>query len=98
MAAGFLFGRASMDEFLRAWDALPLGSFEAEYEGRRYGVTRTVRHEGRQGWIWAEERGGVDRISANLYRLKSGPRLKPCEMSSQKVIHFIMTINPIERL
>ena len=77
------------DATLAAWDALPCGSFDAMYRGRRYGVTRTVRAGGRQGWIWAEERGGTDRISGNVYRLRAGARLKPCEMPEAKVAEFI---------
>ena len=82
------------DEFLAAWDALPSGSFEGFYAGRRYGVTRTVRAGGRQGWIWAEERGGTDRVSGNVYRLRSGARLKPCEMPAEKVIAFVRGVEP----
>ena len=84
-----------MDSFLKAWDALPSGSFDGLYQSRRYGVTKTERAGGRQGWIWAEERGGPDRISANLYRLQSGPRLKPCEMPEDKVIAFILGVKPL---
>ncbi|MGB3455099.1 MAG: hypothetical protein WBG08_11310 [Litorimonas sp.] len=84
-----------MDAFLSAWHALPLGSFEGAYQGRRYGVTRTMRDGGRQGWIWAEERGGPDRISGNLYLLSSGPRLKPCEMAEDKVMDFVIGVEPI---
>ena len=81
-------------DFLERWNALPLGSFEGNYRGRRYGVTRTERAGGRQAWLWAEERGGPDRVSANLYRLASGARLKPCEMSADKVIAFVRGVVP----
>lgn len=84
-----------MDAFLAAWDALPLGSFDGVYEAQRYGVTRTERAGGRQAWLWAEALGGSDRISANLYRLKSGAQLKPCEMPEEKVITFVMGVKPI---
>ena len=84
--------------FLIAWNALPVGSFEAIYQNRRYGVTKTERAGNRQAWIWAEERGGPDRISANLYRLKSGARLKPCEMPEQKVIDFVLGVKPVSKM
>ena len=84
-----------MNDFLKAWAALPEGSFEALYNGKRYGVTRTEREGGRQAWLWAEERGGTDRISGNLYRLASGARLKPCEMPEEKVVAFVMGAIPI---
>lgn len=84
-----------MKELLAAWDALPLGTFDGLFNGRRYSVTRTERAGGRQAWLWAEELGGRDFISANLYRLKSGARLKPCEMPSEKVEKFVLTVEPI---
>ncbi|GLQ23541.1 hypothetical protein GCM10007853_14150 [Algimonas ampicilliniresistens] len=84
-----------MDDFVTAWDELPLGSFDGLFQGRRYGVTRTERDGGRQSWLWAEELGGSDHISANFYRLKSGPLLKPCEMPAAKVIAFVLNIEPI---
>lgn len=84
-----------MDDFVTAWDELPLGSFDGLFQGRRYSVTRTERDGGRQGWLWAEELGGSDRISANFYRLKSGLLLKPCEMAAAKVIAFVLNIEPI---
>ncbi|GHB01418.1 hypothetical protein GCM10009069_25370 [Algimonas arctica] len=80
---------------MSAWDALPLGNFDGVYEGQRYGVTRTERADGRQAWLWAEALGGTDRISGNLYRLKSGAQLKPCEMSDEKVMSFVVKVKPI---
>ena len=85
-----------MEAFLKAWDALPDGNFEGLYGDRRYGVTKTERSEKRQAWLWAEERGGPDRISANLYRLKSGAQLKPCEMPAEKVINFVLGVKVLE--
>jgi hypothetical protein len=87
-----------MDEFLKAWDALPEGSFEGVYNSRRYGVTKTEGSKKRQAWLWAEERGGPDRISANLYRLKSGAQLKPCEMPAQKVLNFVLEVKVLREL
>lgn len=84
-----------MEAFLTAWDALPTGNFDGVYAGRRYGITRTERAGGRQAWLWAEALGGSDRISGNLYRLKSGAQLKPCEMPEEKVIAFVMGVKPI---
>jgi hypothetical protein len=85
-----------LSEFLAAFNSLPNGNFEAYYLGRRYGVTKTLRDGERQAWFWAEERGGADKVSFNLYFLKSGPRLKPCEMPDNKVIDFVLCANPIQ--
>lgn len=82
------------DEFLRAFDALPLGTFTGVFEGRRYVVTRQNHADGKSQKLVAEELGGTDYISLNLYRLASGARLKPCEMPEAKVVAFVMTLRP----
>jgi hypothetical protein len=80
------------------WSALsgwPLGYFTATCAGRRYGVTRTVLSAGRSMKLWAEELGGNDRISLNIYAPPSGdPTLKPCEMPIDKVTAFVLGARP----
>lgn len=76
------------DRFLEAFDALPKGVFYGYANGRRYAVVRRVA--GARQSLVAEELGGSDYISFNLYRLRSGPLLKPCEMLSGKVISFVL--------
>ncbi|CAM3867071.1 hypothetical protein [Litorimonas haliclonae] len=82
-----------LDSFLARYDALPLGSFEGLYQNLRYGVTRTASPDGKRGWLYAEELGGTDHISLNLYRLESGAKLNPCEMPRQKVIDFVLGLD-----
>jgi len=82
-----------IETFLMRYDALPLGSFEGVFEYMRYGVTRTESPDKKRGWLYAEELGGTDHISLNLYRLESGLRLKPCEMPKQKVIDFVLSLD-----
>ena len=77
-------------DFLTAFDALPLGSFEASYDGRRYLVTRTDFSGGKSQKLVARELRGAEYISLNLYRLDSGARLKPCEMPEEKVVNFVL--------
>jgi hypothetical protein len=62
------------------------------YQGRRYGVTRTSTVRGRVQKLYAEELGGSDVISANLY---DGDRLQPCEMPVEKVLAFISGVAPV---
>ena len=64
----------------------------------RYIATKSVHNNGRSFKLVARELGGNDYISLNLYALKSGPRLYPCEMSSEKVIGFVMEFQPDDAL
>ena len=75
---------------LRAlFERLPEGWSEVLVDGRRYGVTRTVRVGGRQQSVYAEQLGGTDVVSANLYSTAAGDVLKPCEMPAAKVLAFL---------
>ena len=81
--------------FLTAFDALPVGGYGANFEGKRYRVTKSVMATGRSQKLEAEELGGNDYISFNLYRLASGESLlKPCEMPEEKVITFVLGVVP----
>ena len=84
----------NLSSFLSAFDALPEGVFRGQAHGRRYLVNRAIA--GSRQSLVAEELGGRDYISFNLYRLVSGPRLKPCEMPNEKVIDFILALVPDE--
>ena len=49
-------------------ERVPEGWTRAIYNGRTYGLARTTRAGGRSITIFAEELGGTDLISANVYR------------------------------
>lgn len=78
------------------FERVPPGWSEVLFDGRRYGLTRTVRLGGRVQDVYAEELGGTDVISANLYRTVEGDHLRPCEMPEQKVISFLAGWTPVE--
>lgn len=79
--------------FVAAFDRLPAGGYGGTYEGRRYRLTKTLMATGRSQKLEAEELGGTDYISFNLYRLAGGEALlKPCEMPPEKVIHFVLNV------
>ncbi len=82
------------DAFLNAFDALPSGTFTGISNGKRYVVTRQAFSGGNSQKLVAEELGGNDYISLNLYRLTQGARLKPCEMPEAKVIAFVLSLRP----
>ena len=70
-------------------DALPEGWSEVTYAGRRYGLTKITRTGGRSSSVYAEQLGGSDVISANVYRTSAEDVLKPCEMPAEKVLDFL---------
>ena len=77
--------------FLKRFDDLPLGGYGGNFEGRRYRVVKSQMAAGRSQKLQAEELGGPDYISFNIYRLASGEvLLKPCEMSEDKVVEFVL--------
>lgn len=88
--AAWKVGGMEIAAFLDRFDALPTGSFRATYEGRAYVVCKQALAGGRAQKLVAEELGGGDYISLNLYRLEAGALLKPCEMPEEKVVDFVM--------
>jgi hypothetical protein len=78
-------------DFERTLAAFPEGYVEGYFHGRRWGSTVKRSDDGRRVWLFAEELGGSEIVSFNLY-VVSGRRtaLKPCEMSSQKVVDFVV--------
>ncbi|QJF53241.1 hypothetical protein G3256_14545 [Roseobacter ponti] len=84
----------ALSDFEQALDALPAGSLSGRYHGRRYRAVKSVFNNGRSVKLFAEEAGGNDYISLNFYRLKSGARLYPCEMSRGKVLSFVLGFVP----
>lgn len=84
-----------MTGLLALFERVPEGWSEASYDGRRWGVTRTVRLGGRQQSIYAEELGGTDVVSANLYLPSEGEEaFRPCEMPAEKVRSFLEGMRP----
>ena len=76
--------------FLSSLRKLTEGYRQGHFDGRRYGATRTVSADGRREKFYAEELGGNDVISFNLYVVRNGDiRLQPCEMSANKVQKFV---------
>ena len=82
------------DSFVAAFDALPPGTFTGRAHGRAYSVTRNGLSRGRAQKLVAEELGGADCISLNLYRTGTGDRLKPCEMPVETVRSFVIVLVP----
>jgi len=70
-------------------ERVPEGWTLVEYDGRAYGLTRTTHLDGRSVAVYAEELGGTDVVSTNVYRTSAGDQLRPCEMPAAKVLAFL---------
>ena len=81
-------------EVLEAFARIPEGASTGFSDGRRYIVAKTSFNGGKSVKLLAEELGGTDYISCNLYFLESGARLYPCEMPVEKVIRFVVAFRP----
>ena len=68
---------------------VPEGWTSVRYGGRRWSLTRTDRAGGRSVSLLAEQLGGPDVVSANVYRTAGGALLRPCEMPDAKVLAFL---------
>ena len=78
-------------------DQVPEGWTLVEFEGCRYGLTRTTHGSGRSASIFAERLGGTDVVSANVYRTSAGDVLRPCEMPAATVLAFLRGWQPARR-
>jgi len=72
--------------------ALPNGTNNVLYKNRRYLLTKYTLLEGKLIKIYAEELGANDIVSGNYYPTMKGGMLKPCEMSDEKVIEFVLNV------
>lgn len=80
---------------------LPPGASTVRYDGRRWAVATTSYAQGRSLKVWAEELGGGDVVSANVYLVgaadpgdpgepgEPGEAFRPCEMPAEKVLAFL---------
>ncbi|MDP9812562.1 hypothetical protein J2W42_005432 [Rhizobium tibeticum] len=81
--------------FEDALSRLADGYVDGNFGGRPWGVTVKRSQDGKRTWLYGVELGGTDIVSFNLYRLAGpGSILKPCEMSSAKVIDFVLGFEP----
>ncbi len=83
----------TLDAFVAKFDAMPEGGYGGTFEDKRYRITKTLMATGRSQKLQAEELGGKDYVSFNLYRLADGTALlKPCEMPEDKVMAFVLGV------
>lgn len=76
-------------------ERIPLGYSVVVFQGKKYGLSRADFNEGKSKKIFAQELGGNDFISFNCYFTQT-LQLRPCEMSENKVIDFLMNFTFVE--
>ena len=82
-------------EFDAAFAKLAEGYREGTYEGRRFSLIVRRSGDGRRNSLFARELDGTDIVSFNLFRVTSDRTLlKPCEMSAEKVVAFVLEFRP----
>ena len=82
------------ERFMAALEALPMGYSQGWCDGRRWGVTIEASADARRCWLYGEALDGADHVSFNLYRLATGPALRPCEMPAATVVAFVLGYRP----
>ncbi len=82
-------------EFYKKLLALPDGANDVSYHGKRYLLRKETLLKGKLLKIYAEELGANNVVSGNYYPTIKNGMIKPCEMSDQKVIDFVLYAKPI---
>jgi len=77
-------------EFYEKLLALPNGANDLYYKKQRYLLRKETLLEGKLIKIYAEDLASTDIISGNYYPTMKNGMLRPCEMSDEKVIDFVL--------
>jgi len=81
--------------FHKKLQAMPDGNYDVIYNTKRYLLSKHTQLQGKLIKFYAEELGDNDFISLNYYpQIKDG-LLKPCEMSEDKVMEFVIELNRV---
>ena len=79
-------------EFYTKLLALPNGASYVTYLDKRYLLRKETLLQGKLLKIYAERLDQIDVVSGNYYPTLKGGMLKPCEMSDEKVISFVLGV------
>ncbi len=77
-------------EFYQKLLALPNGAHDIFFKGERYLLRKETLLKGKLIKIYAQELSSTNIVSGNYYPTMKGGMLKPCEMSDEKVIDFVL--------
>ena len=73
---------------------IPAGWSRVAVDGVSYGLTRVDHADQQSVSVHAEQLGGNDVVSANVWRTSAGVVLRPCEMPEAKVMAFLRNWEP----
>jgi len=79
-------------EFYTKLLALPNGASYVTYLDKRYLLRKETLLQGKLLKIYAHRLDQIDVVSGNYYPTLKGGMLKPCEMSDEKVIGFVLGV------
>lgn len=81
-----------MITLLHQLNRIPTGYSTGMYQGKKYGISKSIFNQGKSIKLYAEELGGNNFISLNFYQTGKGELLKPCEMPEAKVRDFLAEV------
>ena len=77
------------DWFYQKIISIPEGTSKATLENRLYIVTKKTFNGGQSFKFFAEEAGGIDYVSLNVYKTSERIYIKPCEQPVSKSQNFL---------
>ncbi len=77
------------DCFYQKMVSIPEGTSKATFENRLYIVTKTTSNSGQIIKFFAEEAGGRDYVSLNVYKAGDRIYIRPCEQPISKSQIFL---------
>lgn len=85
-------GEVDPGELAELLRRVPAGWTRQSVAGIPWGVSRTEHAHGRSIALHAEQLGGSDIVSANVWLTAGGALLRPCEMPAEKVLGFLRAL------
>lgn len=75
--------------------AIPQGWSRVDIAGEPWAVTRATHAGGKVISLSAEQLGGTEQLSANVWITSKGPILRPCEVPADMVLRFLRAASDV---
>ncbi len=73
-------------------EKIPEGFTLGLFQDRKYAITKHTFNRGKSFKIYGRDLQGTDFVSLNYYTTRKKDLLRPCEMTKEKVIDFIINV------